>query len=93
MSNETGEHYFAATGYAWAVGESREKAIARVARDAGKRLIARHKNGLYCVTYRVPLPIDAPYEISEYRPVGVGACDMREHRITNAKGAHTPDTI
>lgn len=86
-------HYYASTALSWAVADTREEAIKRVARDAGADIIranVKAHGGLYAESCRVELPIAAPYEIRMYMPDGVQVSEHETHRITNARGAYKP---
>ncbi len=82
-------HFFAATGYGWATGDTRQEAIARLANDMGEPNLARavkHHGGLFVQSFRVELPGNAPYEISMYRPVGVPISAKQVHKIVDVSG-------
>lgn len=63
-------HYYATTVYGWAVGNTREQALQRMAYDIGSDLIKRHKSsgGVAATVCRVELPQAAHYSINEYLP-------------------------
>lgn len=88
-------HFFGSTAFNWAVADTREEVLRRLARKAGTDAIKRNvkKNGgMYCWTCMVPLPESATYQISNYAPVGVGACEVQEFRIMYINGASLPIT-
>lgn len=64
-------HYYGATAYGWATGNSRDKVVGMLARSAGAAIIKRQKasnGGLAGVVCRVELPEAAHYSINEYMP-------------------------
>lgn len=84
MSKKPNHHYFATTVFGWAVAETRKAAIEGVAnehKDYIKQVISSC-GSCYAWSCKVHLPIDAPYGIEYYRPVGVRMSSSRNHAIT-----------
>lgn len=80
MPNES-FHYYGATGYGWAVADTREKVLKALANDVGSTTLKRHvkeNGGLSAVVCRVPLPQAAHYTIESYLP----------HTITKEDGVN-----
>lgn len=69
---QTGEmthHYFASSAFGWATAETRDKAIAKLARmDAVEIRRLLPTGGLLVYTVCVNLPPDTPYDIENYAP-------------------------
>ena len=82
-------HYFASCALCWAVSDTRQGAIDKVAREVGSEMLARMKKqgGLYCWTVRVDEPIEQHYDIEMYRPVGVALAESSEVYIQTVRGA------
>jgi hypothetical protein len=84
------QHFYGCTAFNWAVGETREAVIAKLARDVGAQLIRRqvaNQGGVYVWTCVVEADIKASYDIENYCPKGVKWHGAQEHRIQNARGA------
>jgi len=91
MSNET--HIYGHTSLAWAVGQTREEVIKRLAEQAGKEVIQRcvdNDEGLLCSTCVVELPINASYAIENYQPHDVPVRDWEYVYIQNVQGDTKP---
>jgi len=74
-------HWYGATGYGWAVADTREKVLKALANDCGSRIVkqhVQHSGGVSAVVCRVPLPQEAHYTISDYLP----------HTITKEDGVN-----
>jgi hypothetical protein len=94
--DNTVSHVFASTCYGWAVGQSVEEVIKRLATDVSaegyKRGLDRHA-GLIVWTHTVPLPQSAEYEIHGYIPSTtkdgkeIKLADSQRHIILSPKGA------
>lgn len=82
-------HYFGSTAYNWATGATRNEVLAKLAKAAGAAAIRRNveaNGGLYVWMCKVPLPIDAPYEIEFYAPKVEGLTEKQAYLIQNTKG-------
>ena len=80
-------HIFGSTAVNWAVGNTREEVLKKLARDAGPEFIKRQTNGLYAWTCLVPLPRAAHYGINNYAPETEYRA-VHEYNITAGNGAH-----
>ncbi len=85
-------HYYASTAIGFSVAATRDEALRKVARQAGKKIIEANmpRGGLAVVSMRVELPIEAPYEIESYVPVGVPTSERERAYIVDLKGKTTP---
>lgn len=91
MANQT--HIFGSTAVGWAVGDTREEVIKRLAQQMGAEIIKRNvkaNGGVYVWTCVVDAPKSAHYEINYYQPVGVHWHDSHEANILNARGKFEP---
>ena len=82
-------HYYASHALGYAMAESREEAVEKLAKMSGMNmkswLLNSHKEGepgVYVWSCKVMLPIDAEYKIEWFQPVGVPKMDGREHYVT-----------
>lgn len=87
-------HYYAATCSNWAVGSTRQDAIARVAKATGETMIKeqlKHNGyGMYVWSVKVLVPADVDYAINFWKPVDVPMEDPQEFRLVSAKGHVIP---
>jgi len=88
-------HYFGSTPLNWATGETVEKVLSSLARQAGDARIKQQVkigDGLYAWTCRVEVPKSTYYQINFFQPQGVEVTDCREWNIKNGKGHVLPIT-
>lgn len=81
-------HYYAATAFGWATGDTREQALRRIAGDIGGATIKRQKasvGGVAGTVCRVELPEAAHYTISDYLPRVI----QKEDGINEARKGET----
>lgn len=86
-------HYFGTTAFDFVKKATRKELLEHLARRAGKDLIKEQTKlhgGLYSWMCRVNAPIEQPYGINDYRPVGVEITEGMHFRITCASGAGFP---
>lgn len=83
-------HFFGSTCVHWAVGQTREEVIEKLAKHAGADVIRCAKQhgerGLYAWTCRVEAPQTVVYEIQSFRPTGAPISEAREYDIISVKG-------
>lgn len=99
-------HFFVSCVFGWATSVNAEEAVAKLARSLGPSLVKRmvvQDGGVLATVYRVDLPEEALYNISEYKPskcVGDGVVDgapvpyelTKIIRIKDSRGAYETDT-
>lgn len=89
MDDKTTQHYYGSTAFNWAVGQTRDEVLTKLAKQAGTDTIKRnvkHNGGLYAWVCLVHAPQSAAYEIEYYQPKGVEISDAQEFNILNSKG-------
>lgn len=90
---EQQHHFYGSTAFNWAVAQTREEVVKKLASATGADLIKRNvaaNGGLYCWTCKVELPQEAHYDINFYKPVDVPISEAQEFNILNAKGKTSP---
>lgn len=92
-------HFFVSSGLGWAVAESREAALIKIAKDTGAHTIRRALNGggFYVWTCRVLLPQSAHYSINNFMPEFIADSETRvpldspqDYYIVTAHGTAVP---
>jgi len=85
----TDHHYFVSCGYGWALGETRDAAIVKLAThfrySLKENIKLQHmagEPGAYVWSCKVMVPIDSEYEIEWYRPSNVPIENAQQHYIT-----------
>ncbi len=66
-----GHHYYASTVVAWAVADTRAKAIHLALSDSKGMFRPNEEGGIYLFSVRIELPKTADYKIENYIPVDV----------------------
>lgn len=83
---EQTHHFYASSVVAWAVAETRAKAIRRVLDDSSGMFKPNSDGGIYVYSVRVELPKTAHYEINSYVPQGVPVSDAKQGSFKLYKG-------
>lgn len=91
-------HFFGSNALHWALGDTREEVLARLAQQADAQWIKNciaSDDGLYVWTLRVETPRNVKYSLESFAPIGVPISTPREYKLLSKKhwAEVVPDTI